>query len=215
MWGKVNSARSGGLNMESWEGRVWGGHTYMALCVVNTVVVAVPSNHLISVQVVVLLCGVCGTACTHNTLEWCAVEAVVLVSIWVVNVGNSWCRLWGDRWIIAVSVVKFEAAGAVNYSTPQWPCAWYSLWVHGEMQCVHLCMFVCTLTCVCTVFALKLVIPIFGREIISILVYSYGNKLPVSLISAIRLYHHIKQEAIQFAICWITAFHSDLVSLAS
>ena len=41
----------------------------MALCVVNTVVVAVPSNHLISVQVVVLLCGVCGTACTHNTLE--------------------------------------------------------------------------------------------------------------------------------------------------
>ena len=98
--------------------------TFKAAWIRTAIVLAVPSNHLTQSKWLycTVVCVVQHTYThTHNSLQGCAVEAVMLVSIWRVSVGDGWCRLWSSRWIIALSVLwSLRPQGAVDswYSDP-------------------------------------------------------------------------------------------------
>ena len=93
--------------MSAWEARVWGGHSYMTLCVVGTVVV--------------VQCAMCGTACTHNTLEWHAGEAVALASNWLVNVGNGYLYILvcTGHWVSSVPATTYLSIRVRFHCTEQ------------------------------------------------------------------------------------------------
>ena len=111
-------------------GELWVNSQLTTTSLQTAIVLAVPSNNLTQSKWLYCTVVCVGTAYVHNSLQWCAVEAVVLVSIWLVSVGDGWCRLWGSRWIVALSVLwSLRPQGAVDCSMPRWPYALLSLWL--------------------------------------------------------------------------------------